>query len=140
MIVFALYAALVLYFAMRYRRRWQGIVAVVLGVTALLMFINLVTAERTFFGLRTEHIVLLLWGETAIVASVGLFAVCLPRARKDMECRKCGYDLSDLDPVDLSCPECGALWRGDGSGLEHDRTKVKLTPMIKHGRPKRPGI
>jgi len=139
-VIFAIYAALVLYFAVKYRRRWPAFLAVFLGVLLLGMLNRLLSAEGSFFGYQTSHLVLLLWAETGIVGGLGLYAACLPRSREELDCRRCGYNLQGLEPSDLKCPECGTLWRGKGSGLEHDDADVTLTPVPRVRKSFRRGI
>jgi hypothetical protein len=58
---------------------------------------------------------------TALVALVAVFLVSLPRAKSKDGCRKCGYNLSGLNPLGLVCPECGAEQSGYRcTGCNHD--------------------
>lgn len=140
MLLFPIYAALVWYFAFRWRRNWRGFIAVALGVLAVYMLTSLIPSERerriAGFGVPPEmH--WLLYLEMLAVGLGGFIIACMPRGSREMDCAKCGYNLEGLDPVDLHCPECGALWRGLGSRLEHDRTRVPLIPIPWGAKPKK---
>lgn len=142
MILLAVYAVLVWYLALRFRRRWQGFVAVAVGVLAIWMVVGVIRAGDDRFGgpSSTHQILTLLWAEMFIVAAIGVYLACLPKPRGEMDCRGCGYNLSGLEPRDLSCPECGRRWTGLGSGLEHDRSARKLTPIPTERVRRRRGI
>lgn len=131
MIILAIYAVFVWYLTLRYRRQWRGFVSLALGVLVLWLGVRLLNAgdDRARGVTRSHQMLTLLWAEMFIVAGVGLFTVCLPRKRKEMDCFGCGYDLSGLDPRELTCPECARRWTGLGSGLADDASIVKLTPM-----------
>jgi cytochrome c biogenesis protein CcdA len=130
-ILLAVYAVFVWYLAARYRRRWQGVAAVFLGVLAIWMVVSLLKAGdgRTGGAVRSHQLLTLLWAEMIIVAGIGLFLVCLPRRRGELDCPQCGYDLTGLDPQGLKCPECGRPWTGLGSGLANDRSARTFTPI-----------
>ena len=70
-----------------------------------------------------------------VLLVMGLFVASLPRAHPGgMVCRGCRYNLTGLNPIGLECPECGAQWRGEGSG--HVDTRPARIP-IPTGREKR---
>jgi hypothetical protein len=129
-VLLAAYAAFVLYFAVRYRRRWPAFVAVGLGVSALMLTARLLSVNEVVFGMRARQFAMLLWFETAAVGTLGLYVACLPRGRGVMDCAQCGYDLSGLEPRELRCPECGEKWLGAGSGSASGASVVTLTPIL----------
>jgi len=137
------YAVAIWLLAGRWRRRWQGVAAVVVGTAVLvLMEVTLARLETLDIGLRPKQVLILLVPFTALVTGVGLYIVCLPRTapglrhcpfcfydfsglewkglvcpecgrRPRYKCVICGFDLSDRDPVDLICPECKTRWQGE---------------------------
>ncbi|MBC7770881.1 MAG: hypothetical protein H7210_00165 [Pyrinomonadaceae bacterium] len=119
MLLFPLYAGIMWLLAAKWRREWKGF-AVVLGGTLFMLFI-----EYTLYKLGALNIgsidpggaLGLLVPFTVFVSAVGLFIACQPRsAPSEVHCKTCFYDLTGLDPVELTCPECGGAWRGRGSG------------------------
>lgn len=144
-ILLAVYALIVWYLALRYRRRWQGFLAVILGVLAIRMLAGLFevhdASSHAGGGARGSHQILtLLWAEMGIVAAVGLYVACLPRGRRELDCFGCGYDLTGLDPQGLDCPECGRRWTGKGSGLADDPPPEVFTPIPTRRVKKRAGM
>ncbi len=118
-LLFPFYAVVIWLLAAKWRREWRGF-AVVLGGTAFLLLV-----EYTLFKLGSvkigviepETAIALLVPFTILIFLVGLFIACQPRsAPSEVHCRTCFYDLTGLQPVELKCPECGAAWRGRGSG------------------------
>lgn len=119
MLLFPFYALVIWLLAAKWRREWKGF-AVVIGGTGFLLFI-----EYTLFKLGSlkigvtepETVLGLLIPFTVFVSLIGLFIACQPRrAPSEVHCGTCFYDLTGLGPVELKCPECGAAWRGRGSG------------------------
>lgn len=112
MILFAVYALVVWYLALRWRRTIRGFVAVLLGTAlslALTKLVWLLTADRpTPASLpNPSPIALLLVAESLLVLGGGLFIASLPRPPSGRHCRHCWYDLVGLDEGPLICPECG---------------------------------
>jgi len=105
LILFAAYAALIWFAALRFRRRWQGFVIVVTG--GLLTWFVMKALEA--IGVGGGGFSLLLMGETAIIVAVGLFICVLPRKPDFAHCHFCEYDFRGLDSQDgrFVCPECG---------------------------------
>lgn len=115
MILFVVYAVLVWYGALRFRRRWEGygsVVAGIVGCVAVALFhiqLNQWTQGRIFLPVLQS----LLYPYAAMVAMVGFFIASLPRSAAERgvrPCRHCGYDLDGLeDEHGLTCPECGRV-------------------------------
>jgi hypothetical protein len=127
-----LYAVLVWYFAMRWRRRWPAFLAVGLGVANLLVLGAMVHAwDRTRAPWPISELGLLfslLYPYTALVGVIGVYISLLPRAAKAHECRKCRYDLSGLEPDELVCPECGTRWTARGARDQTPRVPIPSGP------------
>lgn len=135
MILLALYAAFIWYLAVRLRRRWSGFTAVFLGAGALLIVSQTFVGEHAVGRWLPEGIqrgmadlLVLLIPEAVLVLFIGLYICCLPRPRNAMQCQNCGYHLGGLSPLGLVCPECGAEWKGPGSGREDP--PMVLTPRL----------
>lgn len=120
MIFPVIYAVLVWFLAARFRRRWQGALAVFVGLGLLAALGSMsMTGEAGSIpdrlgihlpqaiqgGLRLLMVLLVPY--TLMVGTIAVFLVCLPNARADTGCRYCHYDLSGLNPLGLVCPECG---------------------------------
>ena len=105
MVLFAVYAAIIWYIAMRNRRRWQGFVIVLVGgmLTWFLM------KSVGYLGLGEGGFSLLMMFETGIIWGVGFFICVLPRALTFPHCDYCKYDFRGLESTDplFVCPECG---------------------------------
>ncbi len=105
MILFAIYAVLIWFFAARWRRTLKGFSVVFLGAALALLTTYVAfrfLAKDTFVPLS-----LLLTAEGVAVLSVGLFIVCLPARPDGRHCGYCWYDMSGLDATVPVCPECG---------------------------------
>lgn len=108
--LFVVYAALVWWAALSWRRRWTGFGAVVLGVLGVWFVAKFYVWLGGLLGIdRTDSFMILLVPFGAIVGVVGLYIACLP-VRRESACRKCGYSLLGLEPEGglMVCPECGA--------------------------------
>lgn len=116
MILPVVYAMLVWYSAMRFRRQWQGLASVTAGVLLLVALNHLMGGERGEWSGRGANLLLiLLWPYTLLVGSAGYFILCLPRRPSgDYYCSHCYYDFTGLEPANLVCPECGRDWKGPG--------------------------
>lgn len=108
MILLAVYAVVVWYLAMRWRRRWYGFALVIL---AALAFYQLAPLLRTISP-EWQGMNILITGETILILVAGLFICLLPRPPSSQaHCRYCWYDLGGLEPSGpegIICPECGA--------------------------------
>ncbi len=139
MILFAVYAVVVWWMAMRHRRTLVGFAIAALCALPMLLAAQYVPALATF-GITTgtvpatpgrglEGLQILLWAEAAVVASVSLFIVCLPRPPRGRHCRYCWYDLTGLDAEADLCPECGTP--RDGYTSRAPSPDAKATPRVK---------
>lgn len=124
----AIYAVIIWYLAMRWRRQWPGYGVVAAGFLSLLA---LDLAMRRWNHGAAEHpgglvigyelLAILLRPYAVLLGVVGLFIVCLPRVPPtEAHCRKCHYDLTGLDPRALICPECGVAQHYRCSVCEHE--------------------
>ncbi|MGE3107995.1 MAG: hypothetical protein AB7G11_10920 [Phycisphaerales bacterium] len=120
MLLFPLYAVVIWALAAKWRRTWKGFAAVLVGTVLLLLI------EYTLYRLGNLKLPLiqpkqalgLLIPFTVLVFLVGVFIACQRRPTPSpIHCTKCHYDLTGLNPAGLHCPECGAEWRGVGSGF-----------------------
>lgn len=133
MLLFPFYAVAIWLLAAKWRRTWKGFASVFLGTTFLVLI------EYTLYRIGTMKITAiepnqalgLLIPFTFLVFVVGLFIACQRRAvPSPIHCTRCHYDLSGLTPLGLRCPECGAPWRGVGSGFAADPTTPPATPHV----------
>lgn len=109
MILFPIYAALVLYGVYRLRRRFLGVAllaASLLGLLALgwldLMVGYWVTGRKTTMLFR-----MMLGVEGALLLPLGVYLWSVRRERIEIPCRRCGYELFGLEQANPTCPECG---------------------------------
>jgi hypothetical protein len=109
-LLFVVYAVIVWYFAMVYRRRWPGFLAVALGLVGMLVINHLHTRFSDFMrnSISKPVMQVLLYAETALVPAVGLYIALLPRGRMSGRCPHCGRDLTDVDTAASACPGCAA--------------------------------
>jgi len=110
------YAVLVWYAAMRFRRQWTGLAVLAVAMLLLAGLNHAMGGEHGRWSGRGANILLiLLWPYTALVGGCGLFIFCLPRRPPgEYHCDHCFYDFKGLDPAFLRCPECGRPWNGKG--------------------------
>lgn len=115
MILFPIYAAIVLYGVVRLRRRFLGLAllaASLLGL-ALLAWID-VTVGRWITGKPPMPLFrLLLCVEAGILFPLGLYLWTVRRERVELPCRKCGYELQGLEVANPTCPECGLAFAAE---------------------------
>lgn len=106
MIIFAIYAMLVWYLVLRWRRRVLGfVVALGSGLAALAIgryVPDMFASADGAFGMKW-----LIYAEAVLVGGMGLFIACLPRKPEYAHCPYCRYDLRGLDEGTARCPECG---------------------------------
>jgi hypothetical protein len=117
LILFLFYAVFVWYLCFRYRRNWRGLLIFVASMATLWLLADLYRVairwakvnRHAFLDTRNDGqlFLMLLAVEAVIVAGVGLFFWCLPRAGALKPCRRCGYELAGLDDDNPTCPECG---------------------------------
>ena len=108
--LFVVYAALVWWAALSWRRRWLGFASVALGVLGVWFVARFYLWLGAMLGIeRTDSFMILMAPFGVIVGVVGGYIACLP-VRREGACRKCGYSLMGLEPENelLVCPECGA--------------------------------
>ncbi len=108
--LFVVYAGLVWWAALRWRRRWLGFGLVGLGVFGVWFVARFYLWVGARFGIeRTDSFMILLVPFGVTVGVIGAYIACLPK-RNEGACRKCGYSLLGLEPEKglLICPECGA--------------------------------
>lgn len=111
MILFVIYAVVVCFGAMRFRRQWPGFVIPPVG--AMLLYILVPVLQSLNLG--DLGIQLLLAAEAALILIVGLFIALLPRRPRYPHCPYCHYDLRGHGLAGKTaeqrsttlCPECG---------------------------------
>lgn len=109
MLAFVVYAFAVWYAAARWRRRWPAFAWIAAGLVGLLLvaylhyWLNIWTNGRIYLPVLRA----LLYPYMVLVATVGVYIACLPRARPgECPCISCRYDLAGLK-LPTACPECG---------------------------------
>lgn len=127
MLVFPILATLVWAFAMRWRRQWPSFAIVTGAVVLLLLLVRLLASWHEHLPPMYQLFYEVLWPYIGLTGGVGYYICCLPRPPAEMQCAKCRYDVSGLNPRGLLCPECGSEWRGKGS--EFEPPPVQLTPI-----------
>jgi hypothetical protein len=124
LVLFPLYAFLVWYACLRWRRQLMGVAALVVGILLILLLAQLDVAIRRALHLADNGPLFrfMLYAEGGMVGMVGALLVLLPpRRNAHTPCRSCGYELLGLDDVNPTCPECGMTFAA---------TKVELAPCI----------
>ncbi len=107
MFIFGLYTVLIWWIAFRYRRRWLGAGAVVVGVAGMYIVSELLAVMfPTADGRGSPLIAMLLLPYEGMLFVGGMYIVALPRPKRLMTCRGCSYDMRGLD-AGSRCPECG---------------------------------
>lgn len=111
MFVFVLYAALVWYAAIRWRRSWLGLLCVLAGLAgvALIAFAHIKLNQWTHGRIYLPVLQVLLYPYGALILMIGLFILTIPRIYAGSQCRKCGYELKGLETHVRRCPECGTV-------------------------------
>ncbi|MEK6703558.1 MAG: hypothetical protein AABZ53_14955 [Planctomycetota bacterium] len=108
MFFFGLYTVVVWWFAFVWRRRWQGWLALIVGLFGMLALRNLM-ARIPVEGIATSPLVeILLVPYVGALAFVGIFILVMPRPHESHRCQSCGYDMLGLVPR-ATCPECGRI-------------------------------
>ncbi len=124
MFAFVLYAILVWYLAIRWRRRLIGLVSLAAGLAgiAFIGYFHLLLSRWTDGAIYLPLLQIMLYPYGLLVGGAGLFMVCLPRRRPTAYCKACSYDLAGLDPEIDRCPECGStrLFRPDPAPADTD--------------------
>jgi hypothetical protein len=109
--LFVIYAVVVWYFAIRYRRNWRAFAAVVAGVAGLsvLAYLHIRLSRWTHGRIFLPQLQVLLYPYTVLVGVVGFYAACLGHRYNPAACLGCGYDRTGLMRANPVCPECGRL-------------------------------
>ncbi|MCL4222428.1 MAG: hypothetical protein KJZ65_13775 [Phycisphaerales bacterium] len=117
MIAFTIYAFLVGYLALRWRRRLLGylLVSVCVGLLVALAWAHAQIPRLAEQGWRLARNIdilpfqAVLYPYIVCTAGIGYFMVSLPRRRPLDSCWHCRYDLSAHlgEPGVIVCPECG---------------------------------
>lgn len=138
MILFAAYAVLVWWVALRWRRTWRGVGVVVSGAGLAFLVSPLLARVDGWLGggLWPAAVQILVVAEAALILVVGLFIVSLRGAPRGRHCGYCWYDLTGL-PEDvageLKCPECGTPGRGFGKMRENGVLPVRKGGGVPRG-------
>lgn len=132
MILLPLYAGLIWFLSLRWRRTWKGYAAAMGGGILILLFIPvLFKLQLLVKGIDARTFSLILWAEGVIVLTVGLFIASMPRRDRKPHCHYCGYDLSghssEQKPV---CPECGVPFDGYASQRQRTLTATEVKQAI----------
>ena len=139
MFIFPLYAVLVWYFAMRWRRQVRGFVVVMAGTAGCWLCVKVLMVFNERLDGAPYLFSHFIWAEAAIVLFLGFYICCLPRPPAVMHCRFCWYDLSGLMPKSSEafvCPECGTPLDGYARGRdEGTRAKVTRKPTSRETPP-----
>lgn len=124
MILFALYAMLVWALAARYRRRREGVIAVLVG-SGLAAFLGL---DTTVSMIPVDMRVLVL-AEAGIILAVGLFITGLPAKERRTRCVKCAGPLVRVPGRDARHPVCTAceIQHGDCDWCGHSLDGLPLS-------------
>ncbi len=129
MILFPMYAAIVLYAIYSRRRQFLGLAvlaASLLGL-ALLAWID-VTVGRWITGRPPMPLFrLLLCVEAGILLPLGMYLWTVRREKVEVPCRKCEYELHGLEVANPTCPECGLPFAA--SEVPSPLTTVAPTPV-----------
>lgn len=128
LVLFPIYAFLVWYACLRWRRQFMGIAALILGVALIALLAQADLAIRRALHLHDEGPLFrfMLYSEALIVTLVGAILVFLPpRAGAQHPCRRCGYELAGLEHANPTCPECGTAFAA---------CKVELVPCVACGQ------
>ncbi|MBX9736583.1 MAG: hypothetical protein K2X32_06620 [Phycisphaerales bacterium] len=118
MVLLPIYALIVWFFCLRFRRRWIGYACAVGGALSVLLVIPLVAWVLGVIGVKSDPgiFTFLILAESTIVLLIGVFVASLPRRDRVNRCDYCDYDLSghsaEQPPV---CPECGVPFDGYAS-------------------------
>lgn len=124
LVLFPLYAFLVWYACLRWRRRVLGVAALAMGIMLIALLAHLDLAIRRWLHMTDTGPLFrfMLYAEGGMVGMVGALLVLLPPTRRaQTPCRRCGYELLGLDDANPTCPECG---------LAYAATEVELAACI----------
>ncbi len=109
MVLFSIYAVIVWFAAARYRRQWGSFASVAAGLAGLILIalLHIQLSRWTNGRIFLPVLQAMLYPYIGLVALVGLYLSCLPRAMAATACRACEYDLTGLAADRVVCPECG---------------------------------
>lgn len=124
MILFAIYAVIVWYLALRFRRRWQAFAIVPVASVSVYLLVPLMR----HVNVADIGLYILLGAEAVVILIVGLFIAVLPRPPAHPHCHYCKYDMRGLHGLspEQRCPECGMPTDGYAS-VRRQRAKVFAT-------------
>lgn len=124
MILFAVYAVIIWYLALRFRRRWQAFAIVPIASISVYVLVPLMR----HVNVADIGLYILLGAEAVVILIVGLFIAILPRPPAHPHCHYCKYDMRGLQGrgPDQRCPECGMPSDGYAS-VRRQRAKVFAT-------------
>ncbi len=109
MVLFSIYAVIVWFAAARYRRQWGSFASVAAGTAGLILvaLFHIQLSRWTHGRIYLPTLQAVLYPYIGLVAIVGVYLSCLPRAIPETACRACEYDLRGLSAERVVCPECG---------------------------------
>lgn len=139
MYVFVLIAALFLVPVYHFRRRWQALAFLLLGlgfihaVASMLGWMLTPDIDPSLLkpgieaGPPGAMLPSMLFVYEALIVGIGVTLGVLPRARAAGACAACGYDLRGLS--DSICPECGTRFDDVALAHEIDRQDKRQSPV-----------
>lgn len=112
--VFIAYAVLVFYAVGKHRRRWKGLLYILLGVVGIIgtSVLHWQLSIWTHGYVSLPLLQAMLYPFAALVFFTSLYIFVLPRREQPHLCRRCGYDLTGQEESPATCPECGLVHGG----------------------------
>lgn len=113
MLLLPAYAVILWYAIAKHRRTRRGFVIVAGGFLFLVLFayVHWLLSKWTHGAVFLPTLQAILYPYTMLVGVVGLYICCVRRRHIIGHCTACHYDLTGLDGVDVTCPECGLTQR-----------------------------
>jgi len=137
--IFPLYAVLIWYFAMRWRRQVRGFAVVLAGTAGCWISVEILMLFNERLDGSPYLFTHFIWGEAALILLLGTYICCLPRPPKGRHCGYCWYDLTGLSSFPdeaFVCPECGTPRDGYARSKEEGpRPRVNRTPASRETPP-----
>lgn len=137
MVLFPIYAFLVWYACLRWRRQVMGVAVLALGIMAILLLAQLDITIRQALHVPDNGPLFrfMLYAEGLMVGLVGVLLVALPPRRAAIvPCRRCGYELQGLEEANPTCPECGTIFAAHALPLAPCIACGVATPAATDGR------